>query len=108
MTCPYPYENGEPADLWREKRIMARKPHRCCECPRVIAAGDRCETAAMLYEGRWERLYRCLDCAAFAQAIADENRECPLWGGLAESADFAGFEWGTFLTERRIVRSESP
>jgi hypothetical protein len=97
--CHLGYEDCDSALLWSEGRVTAtKKPHKCYECHDEIPAGSRCCKASWMQARgeRWTTAYRCATCAALAEYVALTNGACPLWGGLSESCDGAGVDWGWF------------
>lgn len=98
--CSMPYEINdwdEPADLWDEKWVKARKPHTCYECGQPIEPGMVYGRATYLYNGRWYTDRRCPACLILAEWVATVTGQCPLWGGLGESVDYAN-ETGGHVT----------
>lgn len=82
--CGMPYEEGEYCQLWHEKRVRARKPHRCYECGGDIPVGMVHGRATGLYDGSWGTWRRCAACLILAERVATQFGECALWGGLDE------------------------
>lgn len=91
--CPYPYEDndwGEPTSIWREKKVKARKEHACDECGGSILPGQTYGRADALCDGDgWRSWKRCPACLILAELVATATEECPLWGGLGESVEYA-------------------
>lgn len=91
--CPFPYEDndwGEPADIWKEKKVRARKEHTCCECGGKILLGQVYGRVDALVAGEgWISYERCPACLILAELVATTTKECPLWGGLGESVEYA-------------------
>lgn len=64
----------------------ARKPHRCHECSRAIAKGERYSRTASVWEGDFFTNVACMHCAV-ARVIVDYYSEWyseGYYGGLAE------------------------
>lgn len=61
----------------------ARKPHKCYECGRDIAAGEKYLNEATLYEGSKETIKTCLHCKVVRDWLFNE---CGGWlyGGVKE------------------------
>ena len=57
------YEDGEPSEWFRSRRIVARKAHHCCECGGTINPGEKYQRAAGKWDGRVESFKTCLVCA---------------------------------------------
>ena len=56
----------------------ARKPHKCCECHKEIAIGERYEHARDKFDGEMWTAETCLICAEIADAFYCNGR---LYGG---------------------------
>jgi|SRR5579863_434117 len=56
-------------DVFRQQNVRARKPHRCCECGRLIAKGELHQLCNMLCEGEWSAERTCLVCAEIRKAF---------------------------------------
>lgn len=70
MSCAcVPGYDCDGPDLERWKIRKARKPHRCVECNREIAPGERYEYASSCYDGSWSHYATCLDCVSVAGAF---------------------------------------
>lgn len=81
--CGMPYEDGdEPVDIWREKRVTARKPHSCCECSAKIHPGEEVGKSDCLYDGNFDTQYRCPACLILAERAATIAGVCAFWGNL--------------------------
>jgi hypothetical protein len=52
----------DPADVYNQSEVKARKPHRCCECLQEIPPGAIYERVSMLFEGKWLRYDTCKSC----------------------------------------------
>jgi hypothetical protein len=72
--------DGDPAELWEEMTVRARKPHRCCECGSVIPIGARYLYVKGLADDEWFRYRTCLPCWGIRR---DYGKYSPL-GCLAE------------------------
>ncbi len=78
---------GSFPTLYEERERIARKPHRCVECQKVIAQGDAHRWAKGLWDGTWGEHRWCLEC----EALREEARrydvlddEQPAFGYLLE------------------------
>lgn len=49
----------------------ARKPHNCCECGRIIAAGERYEYNFFVQEGHADSFHTCAHCQVGYQWLTD-------------------------------------
>ena len=89
-------EGSDPATVYRERIVRARKPHQCGECGRVISVGERYRYAFSVYEGWGSSYYTCEHCCSGADWLA---RECggyifsevaeELWEHASEYPDLA-------------------
>lgn len=76
----YDYEN----DFYSEKIVTARKPHKCCECRRVITVSARYELASGKCDGRIFSATTCLLCSEIRDAFVCGSFQ---FGKLWESID---------------------
>lgn len=81
---PYEEGDGEYCTLWREKKVTARKEHRCIECNATIKPGEEYGRADTLYDGQWDSMARCAACLVLAELAATFAKECAQWGVLDE------------------------
>lgn len=96
--CSMPYEDhGELTDCWDERRVKARKRHTCYECSQPIEPGMVYGRAKGLVDHQWSEWRRCPACLILAEWVATVTGQCPLWGGLGESVDYAN-EAGDHVT----------
>ena len=79
---------------------MARKVHKCCECPNPILPGQKYHLFKGCYEGEWLRFKTCMECDDLRYELRKDYRddEGPAFGELAEWAHEAGI---TFPAEVR-------
>lgn len=78
--------DGDRPDVYRETTHTARKPHKCIECSRVIAPGERYSSAFMLYEGHPSTFKTCAHCMV-GQAWLSENCGGIMHHGLIEEME---------------------
>lgn len=74
----------------------ARKEHKCCECRRTIAIGEKYEKVKGIWEGKAKRFKTCLPCASLRDDFARQSLyyyEAPAFGELEEYAREAGMDW---------------
>lgn len=77
-------------DVYRERDVVARRTHACCECSAEIAIGERYRRSNGLWDGRWSEYKTCSRCsdlrervrAAFLAEYSQE--ELPAFGELDE------------------------
>lgn len=89
MSCACAYvteEHDETSTIWRERELKrgTRKDHRCEECGDLIPKGSRHGICIVdsLFDGRWDRMYRCASCSTYAEYVSMAAELCPLWGHL--------------------------
>ena len=83
--CGMPYEEGDGENwcsFWREKKVKARKEHRCEECGSKIHVGEEHGFATGCYDGRFDCWRRCAACLILAEMAGTIAGACALWGGL--------------------------
>jgi hypothetical protein len=66
--------DNEPCTISRSKVRVARKPHKCEECPEQIAPGDAYFYCTGLFEGDWFECFICARCYFVREAIASVER----------------------------------
>lgn len=68
-ACLYDEADGDQPIFYTQRWVVARKPHRCVECRRTIAVGERYES----FSGKWERgvqTYRtCAECQDIRESL---------------------------------------
>lgn len=62
----------------------ARKAHRCCECHRDIAPGDRYEEITGVWDGRPDRFRTCVSCKFLRDTYCPDGT---MYGGLFEQIE---------------------
>ncbi len=62
-----PEDSFDYPEIYRRHDRIARKSHRCCECGRQIAPGERYNYAWGVWEKSRE-YHRCADCQSIADA----------------------------------------
>lgn len=73
----------------------AHKKHKCCECWRIIKAGEKYHLAKGCWEGKWNEFKTCVECDELREEIRYDYRddEGPAFGELGEWAREAGMEF---------------
>ena len=56
-------------DLFRDKTVKCRKPHKCCLCGIEIKAGENARYFSGLFEGVWTDGYECEYCKKFVSEL---------------------------------------
>jgi hypothetical protein len=67
--------DGEPIDVDTERRVRARKEHRCRACKETIERGHLYVRHTLIYGGEVEETIRCLRCDAIYQQLVVIHRE---------------------------------
>ncbi len=61
------------SSLYSSLNAVARKPHTCCECQKIIAPRERYERAKGKIDGGWFTAHTCLVCAEIRDAFCCEG-----------------------------------
>lgn len=92
----------ERPEVYREETPRARKPHRCCECRRVINPGEQYHVAFGVWNGDPRRFKWCAQCHALRVTL-DESGGCACFGELLDVAYETGIAcpvaWRAYLIE---------
>jgi hypothetical protein len=84
-------DDTEPADIFKQDQVVARKSHRCCECGDTIQPGRSYERITMLADGHWYHYATCGICAQIAAATQSCGRvPGVLWEDIHEANCFQG------------------
>ena len=76
---------GEAADVYNSQIRRAAKPHKCFECDKEIAVGEKHEYVSSLYEGEWSSWRTCLVCAEIRDAFyCDGSLSGQVWDDMRE------------------------
>lgn len=62
-------DDFEKASVYNSAMVVARKPHKCCECRAEIKPRERYERVAGLWDGRWEHYRTCAMCVEIRTAF---------------------------------------
>jgi len=76
-VCVY-WDDSVSVDFFHKRVRKAVKEHKCCECDKVIAKGERYEYASGKCEGEMWQAKTCLICAEIADAFSCDGR---MYGG---------------------------
>lgn len=60
-------DDAERCEFFTEREVAARKPHRCVECHRIIAAGEMHNYAVYKVDGVFGSDRTCLQCKQASQ-----------------------------------------
>lgn len=81
---------GQP-EVYEESERRARKPHRCCECRRIINPGELYMTAFGVWFGDAERYSWCSDCESLKDTFREATKgDCVCFGQLYEECEESG------------------
>jgi hypothetical protein len=69
-------EGADPASVYREKIVTARKQHRCDECGRPIECGERYQYVFAIWEGSPGAYHTCQHCLVAQDWL---RAECGGW-----------------------------
>lgn len=64
-------DDGESYQMADRQMRRARKEHRCTECNRTIAIGERHEVMKGLYDGHWDTHRVCAQCIEARRWLAE-------------------------------------
>ena len=77
------YVDEDPPIFHREKRPVARKHHRCCECREPIQPGEQYQLIEGIWdEDCWARFKTCAECADMRDNVWRQVRDAVPFGGL--------------------------
>lgn len=82
-------DDGELCDIWREAERRAAKEHKCTECGRQIAKGERYLRIEGLYDGSWTTMRVCAHCRVGADWLRAECGGFTLDGVIDEVREHA-------------------
>ncbi|MFA4834943.1 MAG: hypothetical protein WC749_02560 [Dehalococcoidia bacterium] len=60
-------------DLFKEKTVKCRKPHKCCLCGIEIKAGEPARYFSGIWEGVWTDGYECDYCQDLIKKLQHQN-----------------------------------
>lgn len=64
----------DPPTLYNQSWPTAQKAHRCCECSKAIAPGEKYQRVEGLWDGEWNTYKTCVSCARLREGIASDIR----------------------------------
>lgn len=67
--------DGEPVDVDTERRVRARKEHKCHACKERIERGHLYVRHTLIYGGTVDETIRCLRCEAIYQELVTIHRD---------------------------------
>lgn len=67
--------DGEPASVHNERRIRCAKDKPCDACGQTIRRGDHYIRDALLFDGSWDVVQRCLRCEAIYEHLCKVHQE---------------------------------
>jgi len=66
-ACDCSIDGDDDCTMFVQREVVARKPHRCCECWATIKAGERHEVSVGKWDGRFDHFRTCLPCSRIRQ-----------------------------------------
>jgi len=103
IYCDCSQDYGDTPTYHRERDVVARKEHVCCECGETIQPGTRYERVDGVWDGEWSIFCTCLTCAnirslycsAWVYGGLDEALcECFGFSYLEDPSEWDDDEWG--------------
>ena len=79
----------DPAEFYSSTWPKARKPHKCCECRREIAPGEKYERTVGKWDGQMDTYLTCSECVEIRQQFCCDGW---LYGDLWEQMQEQAFE----------------
>lgn len=106
--CGVGYDADGYHEFFEARIVKAKKDHRCCECRRVILAGEQYEYLSMKYDGDFSTSKTCLGCAAVREAYSCDGG-VPIGEFWREMRDhvFPGFRMAGECWERTTARGKA-
>lgn len=101
MSCAIDYGDYDMPECYGEITRKARKEHKCCECGRGIAPGEKYTLRSGKWDGEWQEFKSCNDCESVSKAFFP--RGCvlgELWFELKEC--FSNVDGA--MTDQRIEK----
>jgi hypothetical protein len=91
--------DGDFATMLFDKKVVARKKHKCCECRRAIERGETYRKESALYDGTITTYKTCIDCNGIRDAFV-----CTFaWGEVLEAVENAIYDYGCDISESGIA-----
>jgi len=91
FQCDCSCHDYDPASVYSEHTVRARKPHECCECGETIPVGAPHEHVTGCWDGNWSVYRTCGSCVSIREHF------CPggwIFGELAEQVrECLGFDY---------------
>jgi hypothetical protein len=66
--------DGDAADIFASRLVVARKAHQCYECEKEIPPGAKYERIKILYEGEWSCYEICMICSEIGTVFSCDGR----------------------------------
>lgn len=67
------FEYDDYPEMYDERTVKVRKPHRCHACRKIILAGQSAKLATGKFDGAFFRSYQCEACQRMILSIAAEE-----------------------------------
>jgi hypothetical protein len=101
-------DDCERAEFYHRKQVRARKPHKCSECSREIAAGELYERVVGKWEGHVDTILACAQCQEareWLSVVCDGYAHGRIYEDLREHVDHYGDELPTLATLADLMRA---
>lgn len=85
--------DGEIPSVFSDRYRKAHKDHKCCECRRIIKAGEKYHFAKGCWEGKWAEYKTCEECDGLREKLKDPYYGRAPFECLSEWADGADVEF---------------
>jgi DNA-directed RNA polymerase subunit RPC12/RpoP len=95
-------DGADPATVYSDRWVRARKSHKCEECGRSIAAGERYHYEFVVYDRQADSYHTCEHCGV-AQRWLQENCGGYLFGGIIEDIIEHANEYRELEDELRVL-----
>ncbi len=85
-TCLFfDHKSVDKTQFFQERTRVARKQHRCVECARAIATGEKYRVGSGMSDGKFWTRKTCLDCWGIGEALACDGFVFgQLWTAITE------------------------
>jgi hypothetical protein len=77
-------DEGESPSCYTDKRRVARKEHKCCECNALIKKGETYRYFSGIWDGEAMDFKTCMACEAKKDAFCKDTGYYPPFGMLEE------------------------
>lgn len=103
-ACIDAAEDGDRATMLKDEKRVARKPHDCIECGRMIERGEKYRFEVSVFDGKVSTHKTCIDCDSLRSAFL-----CSwYWGYIREAIRNTIFDNGCDISESKIAELTEP